>query len=366
MVKVLTIIGTRPEAIKVSILHKVLLADEKFEPQLISTGQHDGLLLEALSEFGLIPDVHLDAIKHNSSFTTQQSYILTELQKLIDKDRPNLIIVQGDTLSALCGAQAAFYNKVKCAHIEAGLRTYNKWGPYPEEIYRRSIDLMSDYHFCPSENAKNNLASENISNSSIYVTGNTVIDALLHVKNKIEDSAFQSTLALHDWVKNRKSAHNKLFLLTLHRREIHGEAYEKLLLEIDRICKTRNHKVVYPLHPNPKLKESIARLSLSHIEIIEPLSYSNFVWLMMQSDLIITDSGGVQEEAPYLGVNTIVLRNETERIEITATPNNKISSVASLEDDIELLLSTSPIESQPYGDGIASKKIVAVLSKDLC
>ncbi len=365
MIKVLTIIGTRPEAIKVSILHKLLLEDQKYNPILVSTGQHEELLVDALKDFKLKADITLEAMRYNNSLAEQHSYLLSELQKVINNQTPDLIIVQGDTLSALCGAQVAFYNKIKLAHVEAGLRTGNKWGPFPEETNRVFIDRLADYHFCPSEQAVKNLKDEGLNEESIFLTGNTGIDALLHIKKRIEQGNPMVDLHLDNRINTLRSQSNKLILLTLHRREIHGEQYEEILKELEQVSKKENYAVIYPLHPHPALKKSIDKLSLDHIHIIPPLAYVDFIGLMVSSDLIITDSGGIQEEAPYLGVNTIVMRKETERSEILSSHNYTKSSNQNLSLDISTLLKESPKVITPYGNGSASQRILEILTKSL-
>lgn len=362
MIKVFIIIGTRPEVIKTSILHKLLLADENFESILCSTGQHKELVVQACSSFNTQLDIELDAMAHNASISAQMAYMMQTLQKLIDTHAPDMIIVQGDTLSSYCGALIAFYNKIKLGHIESGLRTFNKWGPFPEEIHRKHIDDISDFHFAPTDLARQNLLNEGHTTSSVYLTGNTGIDALLHIRKALLDR----TISASSDIIHLASSPKKKALVTLHRRESQGALMTQIMNEIMVVAEKLNLQIILPLHPNPSLKNISAYSKHPLIKIINPTDYIDMVWLMMHCDVILSDSGGVQEEAPYLEKNVIVLRNETERTEAISNSSNVMYKPNQLLADVTSILNQEMNKfNLPFGDGKASQKILHIIKDNL-
>jgi len=357
--KVISIIGTRPEAIKMAVLHRQMLADDKFNPKLCSTGQHKALLSQALDQFDLKPDVTLNAIAHNGSLAEQTAYITQELQILVDAVSPDLIIVQGDTQSAYCGAMVAFFNKIPLAHVEAGPRTGNKMGPFPEEINRKYIDSVSDFLFAPTKHAKQNLLKEGYNSQNIFITGNTGIDALKFIQNKIKTQTPTVQDDLQNLIKATKTHGRQLVLLTMHRREISDDQILQTIKQLEAEAESNKLTIIYPLHPHPRFDSIKSTFQNSeYIKCISALSYSAFVWLMEQVDLIFTDSGGIQEEASTLGKALIVLRNETERPEIIKGDNAILSNSRSLSKDIKKALQLNYKASDLFGDGKASLRII--------
>lgn len=364
MFKVISIIGTRPEAIKMAVLHRLMLDDDKFNPKLCSTGQHRELLSQALTQFDITPDFSFDAIAHNRSLSEQTAYIIVELQKLFEKENPELVIVQGDTLSAYCGALVGFYNKIKIAHVEAGLRTWNKFGPFPEEINRVYIDSVADYHFVPTDMARTNLIKEKLSPEYIFTTGNTGIDALKFMQNKNAQISPPLTKELSAILDHSKNENKKIALLTLHRRETPPALMSKIVGELEQVAKDQNLLVIFPMHPNPEIKESLASYEKSaQIKCIPAQAYNVFIWLMDQANIIYTDSGGIQEEATSMGKPLLVLRNETERQEILTQASTRLSSVNSLQKDTVWALNSNTQPSNLFGEGLASQKIIKALSQ---
>lgn len=363
MLKVITIIGTRPEVIKTSVLHKLLLAHPRIQSLLCSTGQHNSLLYQAAAEFNIKFDIEFKAIEHNLTLSHQTSYILNELQSLISEEKPELIIVQGDTLSAFCGAMVAFNNRIKLLHIEAGLRTYNKWGPYPEDVYRRYIDIVADFHCTPSETARQNLLNEGHLSSTVFLTGNTGVDALIKGLTKINSPEFLVNTDLQKTIANIRLKSQKIILLTCHRRETFGDTLFLIVKRILAVADKYNFQVVLTSHPNPLQKKSLLEL-LNHpkLHLISPQAYHNFLWLMQACDLIITDSGGIQEEAPYIGKGILVIRNETERKECLSTKQNTLVDISNIEKSIEFQLQQEGIKSEPYGNGHSSEKILEIIN----
>jgi len=364
LAKVLTIIGTRPEVIKTAVLQSLLANDPDIEAIYCSTGQHKELLHSVLDDFSVSLDIELDAMAHNQSLPQQLSYSMTSLQKVIDKETPDLIIVQGDTLSAYCGAMIGFYNKINVAHIEAGLRTGNKNGPYPEEIHRKYIDDVADIHFAHSEMARQTLLTEGHLTDTVYMIGNTGIDALLSIKKQLITGELSPTDRIKNTVKNLKQSNSKLALLTLHRRETSGSHQIEIIEKIIACAEELDMQVIMLTHPNPMLQDNMETIKGSNrIEIVEPLCYSSFVWLMTQVDVIYSDSGGIQEEAPYLGKRVIVLRSETERQEAIEDKKNRLYNVQDLVTTTSELLTAEGTVHMPYGDGNASDKLIKLIKK---
>lgn len=357
MIKVMTIFGTRPEAIKMAPLVKELESRREIKSIVCVTAQHREMLDQVLNIFKIKPDYDLNIMKQGQSLSEITSRVLLGLEEVIKKEEPNIILVHGDTTTTFAGALAAFYNKVDIGHVEAGLRTYDKYSPFPEEANRIMVDRITDMYFAPTEVSKNNLLKENIDESKIYVTGNTAIDAMKYtISDNYENSIF-------DWVGD-----SKLILLTAHRRENLGEPMYNIFKAVKRLVNdNKNIKVIYPIHLNPLVRKIANEVfeDNERIKLIEPLEVVDFHNFINKSYFILTDSGGIQEEAPSLGKPVLVLRDTTERPEgITA---GTLKLVGTNEDDIYneatiLLNNKSEYDkmskaSNPYGDGNTSKYI---------
>lgn len=362
-IKVLTIFGTRPEAIKMFPVIKELKSRKEIECIVCVTAQHREMLDQVLNTFNIIPDYDLDIMKENQTLADITTSSLSQLEKIIKEEKPNIVLVHGDTTTAFAGALAAFYNQVDTGHVEAGLRTNNKYSPFPEEMNRVMIDKLTDLYFAPTNTSKENLIKENINLSNIFVTGNTAIDVF---KYTISDTYNNFLL---DWSKN-----SRILLITAHRRENIGEPMKNMFKAIKRILdEFKDVKAIYPIHLNPKVREIANEIFENNekIFLIEPLKVVDFHNMMAKSYLILTDSGGIQEEAPSLKKPVLVLRDTTERPEGVKAGTLKL--VGTNEEDIynsikELLtnkeLYTKMSQTQnPYGDGNASKRIVNIIIK---
>ncbi|MEG2199078.1 MAG: UDP-N-acetylglucosamine 2-epimerase (non-hydrolyzing) [Anaerovorax sp.] len=367
--KVMTVFGTRPEAIKMAPLVKALNETQGIDSVLCVTAQHREMLDQVLELFQLTPDYDLNIMKPNQTISQITANVITGIEEVFIKEKPDLVLVHGDTTTTFATSLAAFYQQIKVGHVEAGLRTYDKYSPWPEEINRVLTGHIADLHFSPTERNRQNLLREAIDDRSIFITGNTVIDALLEVMNKPYEFE-EPTLKNLDFVKKRVIA------VTCHRRENLGEnmhnifnAIKDIVLEFDDV------EVVYPMHMNPKVREianEILGIVSDRIHLIEPLQYQPFVNLMAKSYFIITDSGGMQEEAPSIGKPVLVVRKETERPEALEAGTVKLAGVE--RESIyamakELLTDGEAYEKMahaenPYGDGTACKQIVAILLKE--
>lgn len=366
MIKNLIIFGTRPEAIKMAPLVKEFLKhNEVFETRVCVTAQHREMLDQVLSFFEIIPDYDLDLMKPNQNLYSLTSDILLGLKPVLEEFNPNYVYVHGDTTTTMAASIASFYSGAKVCHVEAGLRTNNKYSPFPEEMNRQVTGRIADYHFAPTEQSKQNLIDENVLADSILITGNTVIDALLEstVKvNSIENPEIEKLKLIVDKSK-------KLIVVTGHRRENHGQGFINICEALKEIAVSHaDVQIIYPVHLNPNVKGPVYEIlsGIDTVQLIEPLAYPAFVWLMNQSYLIITDSGGVQEEAPSLGKPVLVMRDTTERPE--AVDAGTVILVGTDKDKIvkecnDLLTSTARYKKMsalhnPYGDGNACKRIV--------
>ena len=363
MIKVMTIFGTRPEAIKMAPLVKELERRKEIESVVCVTAQHREMLDQVLTVFDIKPDYDLNIMKQGQTLSEITSRVLLGLEEVINKENPNIILVHGDTTTTFAGALAAFYNKIDIGHVEAGLRTWDKYSPFPEEMNRQMVDRMTDIFFAPTEVSKNNLLSENIPKEKIYVTGNTAIDAMkTTIKENYNNEIF-------DWLGN-----DKLILLTAHRRENLGQPMRHIFRAVKRIVEEYpNVKVVYPIHLNPKVREVANEVfkGINQVRLIEPLEVIDFHNFQNKSYVILTDSGGIQEEAPSLGKPVLVLRDTTERPEgITAGTLKLVGT-----DEETIYIETKKLlddkneynkmshASNPYGDGFASKYIVDAIIK---
>ncbi len=362
--KHLIIFGTRPEAIKMAPLVKEFQKYAEFETKVCVTAQHREMLDQVLEFFAIQPDFDLDLMKPNQNLYTLTAIIITELKQILEEYKPDYVYVHGDTLTSMVAGLAAFYFGAKVCHVEAGLRTFNKRSPFPEEMNRQLTGRLTDYHFAPTQQAYNNLLKENIAAESIIITGNTVIDALLDSSGRVQSIENPEI----DFLKNLVDANKKVILVTGHRRENHGQGFINICEALKEIANSNaDVQIIYPVHLNPNVQKPVYEIlsEVENIHLIDPLAYPAFVWLMNQSYLIITDSGGVQEEAPSLGKPVLVMRDTTERPEaveagtvlLVGTDKNKIISEAKS-------LLTDPLRYQkmsglhnPYGDGKASQRI---------
>ncbi|WP_417444247.1 non-hydrolyzing UDP-N-acetylglucosamine 2-epimerase [Joostella sp.] len=366
--KNLVIFGTRPEAIKMAPLVKEFQKNTTdFETKVCITAQHREMLDQVLDFFEIKPDFDLNLMKPNQNLYTLTSDIITNLKPVLEEFTPDYVYVHGDTTTTMASSIAAFYSGAKVCHVEAGLRTFDMQSPFPEEMNRCVTGVVSNYHFSPTITSKENLLKENKKEDSILITGNTVIDALLFSVNKIKSSNFidKEVSQLQQLLDNQK----KVVLVTGHRRENHGQGFLNICAALKEVAK--NHpdtQIIYPVHLNPNVQKPVYDLldGIGNIKLIAPLSYPAFVWLMEKSYLIITDSGGVQEEAPSLGKPVLVMRNTTERPEAVEAGTVLLVGTDSkrIIDEATLLLNNSDAYKKmsalhnPYGDGKACERIV--------
>jgi UDP-N-acetylglucosamine 2-epimerase (non-hydrolysing) len=366
--KILSIFGTRPEAIKMAPVVKALESrPDKFESLICVTGQHRKMLDQVLNFFKITPDFDLNLMEEDQTLPHLTARLLTSLGPIFSKVKPDWVLVQGDTTTTMVASLTAFYDKISVGHIEAGLRTNNKFAPFPEEINRRLTSVVADFHFAPTEKARQALLSEGIQENRILVTGNTVIDALLWAKEEVRKSPPVIPPDLKNAIYGKK-----LILVTGHRRESFGKSFEQICLAIeDLIAFFPGICVIYPVHLNPNVKEQVYRIlaNVERVHLIEPLSYAPFVWLMDQAYLILTDSGGIQEEAPSLGKPVLLMREVTERPEgieagcvvLVGVDRTKIVEAVFRLLSYESLYVKMSQTKNPYGDGKAADRIVSIL-----
>ncbi|SEP54756.1 non-hydrolyzing UDP-N-acetylglucosamine 2-epimerase [Flavobacterium urocaniciphilum] len=366
MIRNLIVFGTRPEAIKMAPLVKNFLLNKNFHTKVCVTAQHREMLDQVLDFFEIIPDYDLNLMKKDQNLFSLTSDIIINLKPILEEFKPDFVYVHGDTTTSMAVSLASFYSGAKVCHVEAGLRTNNKLSPFPEEMNRQITGRIADFHFSPTIESKNNLLIENVKNDSILVTGNTVIDALLFSKSKLLNYKNDEINFLEEIIDSSK----KIILVTGHRRENHGKGIQNICNALIDIANSYKDtvQIIYPVHLNPNIKDTVNEMLGNHsnIKLIHPLSYPAFVWLMNQSYLILTDSGGVQEEAPSLGKPVLVLRDTTERPEavkagtviLVGTDKNAIIKTCSeLLDNNSIYLKMTKTHN-PYGDGLASKKII--------
>ncbi|ARQ99267.1 UDP-N-acetylglucosamine 2-epimerase [Campylobacter devanensis] len=378
MKKILVVFGTRPEAIKMAPLVKKLSTIPEFQTKVCVTAQHRQMLDQVLELFDITPDYDLDIMKRDQNLVDITKNVLSGINDVLLDFAPDIVLVHGDTTTAAVTSLAAFYNKIKVAHIEAGLRTNNLYSPYPEEANRQIIGVLANYHFAPTRIAMENLIRENKPTSNILVTGNTVIDALLFIldkilhNEKIKDSILKS-------LKNEGFIYNqnrKLILVTGHRRENFGDGFINICNGLKQIALNNpDVDILYPVHLNPNVQTPVNNIlsEIQNIHLVSPLKYESFVYMMHLSHFIITDSGGVQEEAPSLGKPVLVMRDTTERpsaliagtIRLVGTDITKITQQAQILLDNESEYKTMSNAINPYGDGTASEKIAAYLQQNL-
>lgn len=365
MIKNLIIFGTRPEAIKMAPLIKEFEENQGFETRVCVTAQHREMLDQVLNFFEIVPFYDLNLMQPNQNLFGLTAKIIIDLQRILEDFKPDFVYVHGDTTTSMAASIASFYSGTKICHIEAGLRTFNKLSPFPEEMNRQITGRLADYHFAPTEISRANLLNENIDSSKILVTGNSVIDALKLSSQKIltletEEIKMLKSMILKD---------NKVLLVTGHRRENHGQGFENICKALSEIAQSNSDiQIIYPVHLNPKVKETVYGMldDIRNIHLIKPLSYEAFIWLMNRSYIILTDSGGVQEEAPSLGKPVLVFRDNTERPEAVSAGTVILvgTDTANIIKETNLLLNDKIIYQNmsnlrnPYGDGTACLKIV--------
>ncbi|HOE56095.1 MAG TPA: UDP-N-acetylglucosamine 2-epimerase (non-hydrolyzing) [Bacillota bacterium] len=362
MIKILSIFGTRPEAIKMAPLIKALKADSRFDTYVCVTAQHREMLDQVLKIFDIRPDFDLDIMKDRQTLTDITVNALIGLERIIKKLHPDIILVHGDTTTTFAGSLAAFYNKVRVGHVEAGLRTYDKYSPYPEEMNRKLTGAMADIHFSPTDTSRANLLREGVPEGNIYVTGNTVIDALKTTINK--DFKFYT-----EELKKLDYDGKKVLMVTAHRRENLGKPLENICRALKKIAENhKNVEIIYAVHKNPAVRATVFGMlgNVPGVKLLDPLDVDEMHNLMDKCFMVLTDSGGLQEEAPSLGKPVLVLRSETERpeaikfgtVKLAGADEKRIFEMANtlLTDEKEYLRMANAVN--PYGDGRASERII--------
>lgn len=368
--KVLTVFGTRPEAIKMAPLVKVLEQQNDIESAVCVTAQHRQMLDQVMDLFEITPQHDLNIMKPGQTLAGITTEILNRIETVLVEDKPDLILVHGDTSTTFATTLAAYYHRIPVGHVEAGLRTGNIYSPWPEEANRKLTGALAKLHFAPTDQAKSNLLAENVAEDSITVTGNTVIDALLWVKEKLETDTdlAESISARFPFLRDG----SKLVLITGHRRENFGDGFVRICSAIKALAERfPDADFVYPVHLNPNVREPVGRIldSLPNVYLIEPLDYLPFVYLMTRSSVILTDSGGIQEEAPSLGKPVLVMRDTTERPEAVAAGTVRLvgTDASRIEDEVVKLLTdqeaynSMSFAHNPYGDGKACLRIVEAI-----
>ncbi|MCC8366411.1 UDP-N-acetylglucosamine 2-epimerase (non-hydrolyzing) [Xenorhabdus sp. PB61.4] len=371
--KVLTVFGTRPEAIKMAPLVHALAEDSDFEAKVCVTAQHREMLDQVLNLFGIKPDFDLNIMKKGQDLTDITCRILESIKPVLNEFKPDVVLVHGDTTTTMATSLAAFYQRIPVGHVEAGLRTGDLYSPWPEEANRKIAGHLATYHFAPTENSRSNLLQESIADKAVFVTGNTVIDALLWVRDRImHDDILRGQLAeLYPFIDPAK----KMILVTGHRRENFGGGFERICEALAQIARMHpDVQVVYPVHLNPNVCEPVKRIlhGIENIILISPQDYLPFVYLMDHAYLILTDSGGIQEEAPSLGKPVLVMRNTTERPEAADAGTVRLvgTKTQTIVDEVTRLLTDNSAYQQmsrahnPYGDGKACQKILEILKKN--
>ena len=365
MLKAAIVVGTRPEAIKMAPIALEMKRRDGIEPVLVLTAQHRQMCDDVLDVFSLKPDYDLDIMKPNQSLFEVTARLARRLEEVFAAERPDIVLVQGDTTSTFMGGLCAYYFKIPVGHVEAGLRTFNKYSPFPEEVNRRLTTVLSDLHFAPTRVARDLLLKEGVPQDDVFVVGNPVIDALLHVAGKVyefKDPALRGV----DFEKTRVIA------ITAHRRESWGEPFDDMMKALREIAaRYEDVLVVFPVHPNPNVRQSVDRnlKGAERVLLVEPLDYLQFVKLLKSCHFIITDSGGIQEEAPSLGKPVLLMREVTERpegveagaVKVVGTARRNIVAAAAALLDSEEEYRSMVIEENPYGDGHTAEKITDIV-----
>ncbi len=369
-IKVMPIFGTRPEAIKMFPVVHALKASSKFETIVCVTAQHREMLDQVLEIAQINPEIDLDVMQSNQSLDSLMSQLILKLGTVLDAQKPDRILVHGDTLTTMAASISAYFRKIPVGHVEAGLRSGNIYSPWPEEVNRKVAGAIADLHFAPTEQAALALQNENIDQSRIYITGNTVIDALLStVRRTREDISLTSNLS--DLASRYEG--KKIIAVTSHRRENFGNGMQNIALAISRIAERQDVAIVFPIHPNPNVRPAMERAlaGLDNVALIDPLDYPHFVRLLDLAHIVLTDSGGVQEEAPSLGKPVLVMRDTTERPEgimagtalLVGTDQQKIFEGLNLLLDNQDVYDKMSRAHNPFGDGTAALKIVEIISQ---
>ncbi|WP_127128444.1 non-hydrolyzing UDP-N-acetylglucosamine 2-epimerase [Pseudoflavitalea rhizosphaerae] len=370
MQKISFIFGTRPEAIKLAPLIRVLKEDKAFDVEVCTTGQHREMLQQVLDIFEIKPDTDLALMVHNQGLPDFMARSIAALNKHLEESKPDYVIVQGDTSTVLAASMSAFYHKIKVLHVEAGLRTADLYSPFPEEMNRRLTTQLSFFHFAPTPTASTNLVNEGTPGNKILVTGNTSIDAIRYTTGQLEKGQLKPSISVD--VQKKMGEYAKMVLITGHRRESFGEGFINICKAIRESAETHKDCLfIYPVHLNPNVQEVVFGLlnNKENILLIPPQSYVEFVYLMMKSDIILTDSGGVQEEGPSFHKPILVMRENTERPEgiaagcsllVGTSPERITSEITRLLKDASYY-DTFRVAANPYGDGTASQKIAAAI-----
>jgi len=372
-VKVLTVFGTRPEAIKMAPLVHALAKDPDFEARVCVTAQHREMLDQVLNLFSIVPDYDLNIMRPGQGLTEITCGILQGLKPILEEFRPDVVLVHGDTTTTIAASLAAFYQRIPVGHVEAGLRTGDLSSPWPEEANRTLTGHLAMFHFAPTENSRQNLRRENVADERIFVTGNTVIDALFWVRDSVMNNPtqYEALAARYPFLDSKK----KLVLVTGHRRESFGQGFEQICQALADIAAQHDDvQIVYPVHLNPNVSEPVNRIlgPVENVFLIEPQDYLPFMWLMNHAWLILTDSGGIQEEAPSLGKPVLVMRDTTERpeavdagtVKLVGTDRQRIlDEVTHLLNDNEAWQTMSRAHN-PYGDGQACGRILHALKNN--
>ena len=372
MKKILTVFGTRPEAIKMAPLVDALVKDERFDARCCVTAQHREMLDQVLQLFEISPDYDLNVMRAGQSLNGVTASILGKLKPVLEEFQPDVVLIHGDTATTFAASLAAYYEQIAVGHVEAGLRTGNIYSPWPEEANRKLTSVLTKYHFAPTSTSQDNLLKEGIDPVDIFVTGNTVIDALLMVKDKIgrDQHLNESLISQFPMLDSNK----KLILVTGHRRESFGGGFERVCEALAITAKSHNDiQILYPVHLNPNVREPVSRIlaGVDNIHLIEPQQYLPFIYLMTRAHIILTDSGGIQEEAPSLGKPVLVMRDTTERPEAVSAGTVKLvgTEVEKITTNLDVLLRNSAayeamsFAHNPYGDGLACQRILEKLAK---
>jgi UDP-N-acetylglucosamine 2-epimerase (non-hydrolysing) len=371
--KVLIVFGTRPEAIKMAPVIKTL--KNRMDIRVCATAQHREMLDQVLDLFEINPDYDLNVMQPEQDLFDVTGKVLIGMKKILSKNKPDLVLVHGDTTTTMATSIAAFYLKIPIGHVEAGLRTYDTYSPFPEEFNRQLTSRLAKFHFAPTERARSNLQKEQVLDNDIYVTGNTVIDALLSVIDKARETSYPVDLLVQlPFIEEEKSNYPRIILVTGHRRENFGKGFERICQALYDIAKNNSEvQIIYPVHLNPNVREPVERIisNINNIHLIDPVDYLSFIKLMDACYMVLTDSGGIQEEAPSLGKPVLVMRDTTERpeaveagtVKLVGSDKQKIIEAVShlLNDDVKY--KEMARAHNPYGDGHASERICKVLEE---
>ena len=369
MIRVMSIFGTRPEAIKMAPVVHALQENPQCESIVCVTAQHRDMLDQVMDLFQITADEDLDLMTPGQNLLDLTARALKGLRVVLEKHQPDVLLVHGDTTTSLCGSLAGFYSQIPVGHVEAGLRTGDLTAPFPEEGNRVLTDAITTFHFAPTKRASDNIKKENISDQHIYITGNTVIDALLWMKTRLDNRPIKKVYASANFLFEPENLDKKIVLITGHRRESFGDGFLRICQSIQQLAQQNPEiHLIYPVHLNPNVQKPVYELlsGYSNIHLIPPLDYEDFVRLMDRSYLILTDSGGIQEEAPSLNKPTLVMRDKTERpegisagvVQLVGTSTQSIFENTQKLIDNEELYKNMQLATNPYGDGTASQKIV--------